>query len=235
MATGIRRRRTRTRIIGFVLAVAFLAILAFAALTTVRVNALIDHLEAASGAAENYMLALTEDPAALDGHLDRARTELDAAEAELAEVPLAQLTHLPWLGRNLTATATAVDQMQILTDEVAPVLTDAAVLIDFEERTLRDPGSSVAEWRSTLEDSVEVIRAAPGAIDRLGEVRDAVSAIETEGLLPAVRDSIEELETSLDDAYGRVAPVRKTFSDLQEWVTEGIENFNLLDLIRNLA
>ncbi|WP_295690217.1 hypothetical protein [uncultured Brevibacterium sp.] len=228
-------RRARTRAVALVLAVVLLALIAFAALTTVRVNALIGHLEAASAAAEDYMMALAEDPAALPGHLDRARSELDQAEAELAEVPLAQLTAVPWLGRNLTATATAVDQMQVLTEEVAPVLSDAAVLLDFETLRLRDPGSTVGEWRTTIEDSVDVIRAAPGAIDRLGEVRTAISEIDTDGLLPAVRDAIEELELALDDAYGRVAPVRKTFSDLQERVQDGIENFDLLDLIRNLV
>ncbi len=216
------------------LVVVLLALLAFAALTAARINTLVSHLESASEASQDFVAALTEDPEGTGPHLAAARTSLDAAEAELQAIPLAQLESLPWLGRNVTAAGTVIDEMQAVAAGSAPVLADAAELIDFETLRPRSPGASPTEWRATLEDAIDLVEAVPGAIDTLGESRTAVAAIDTAGLLPPVRDAVEDVEAMLDEAYGKVAPVRKTFSDLRDWVEQGVEEFSLLDLIRGL-
>jgi hypothetical protein len=223
---------TRAVVLGLV--VVLLALLAFAALTAARINALVGHLESASEASEDFVAALTEDPEGADAHVEAARSSLAAAETELQAIPLAQLESLPWLGRNVTVARTVIDEMQVVAAESAPVLADAAELIDFETLRPRSPGDSPAEWRATLEDAIDLVKAVPGAIDALGESRTAVSEIDTAGLLPPVRDAVEDVEAMLDEAYGKVAPVQKTFSDLRDWVEQGIEDFSLLDFIRSL-
>lgn len=216
-AVPARRRRGRGLLIGtaIVLVVVVLAAAAAVAVTLARIDTLVGHLETASAAAEDFATALTEDPESADEEIGRASDAMAAAQEELNAIPLAQIEALPRIGDNVTAVRTVLVELQRIAADSAPVLADAAEYVDLESGTPRLPSGGFGAWRDAISGALDTARAVPDALDALDEARSAVAAIDTDGLLPQVREGIDEVRVALDDAYDRAEPARR-ISDLLE-------------------
>ena len=211
--TSTRRPR---RAGAFIIIVVLLFLIAAAALTAVQVQNLVRHTDAVSADAEQFVAAVMDDPDSAQQHLDATLGEIDAAQEALQQIPLPQLGAVPPLSQNYQAVDTMLGEVESLLTEAGPTLIQVADLVDFNSGELRDSLSSIGALAKKAQDIGQTIVAAPDAINKLEQARDAIGRIDRFGLLPPVRQSVDDTYTTLDDAFAKVSPIESKVEDIKE-------------------
>lgn len=226
--------RRRTLGISLTLIVILLAIAALAAFASVRISALAQDLQDASAASDRYVAALYDEPEAASRHLQTAIDELQSAQHGLDTWTLTALSQTPQLGDNVAAVRTVTDEMHTLLSDAGPVLSTAAEVVDFRAQKLR-PLPESGTWFASIDDAgqaidkaTDVIRDAPAAIEAFDAAQQKIHDIDTAGLLPPVRDAIDELDTTLTEAAEELRPLLNVMrkladSDLYRLLSGAIE------------
>lgn len=219
-----------------VLLVVLLACLAFAAVTWVRVSALVTHLEEASTSADAFVTALTDDPESARAHLDEATAALDSATEDLAAFPVAQAAWLPWLGENVAAVETVVAAFSDVATTTGPTVAEAALLFDFSAPeagagSLPSLAGASAAAKEDLGRAATVLVTLPDAVETLRTARDDVAAVDTSRLLPPVRDAIEQAQGALESAYSTIEPAAAAFGELAGRIDTALRFLGLGDTV----
>lgn len=225
-------RRT-TLALSLTLAVILLAVTALGAFAYVRISSVAQHLQDASDAADDYVAALYDEPEAAPRHLQTALDELAAARTGMDTWTLTAVAQTPRIGDSVVAVRTVTDEMHTLLTEAGPVLATAAEVVDFREQKLRpmpDSGSwfdSIDDLGEAIDKATDVLDGAPAAIESFDAAQQTVHEIDTAGLLPPVRDAIDELDDTLTQAADELRPLLDVMrsladSDLYRLLSEAV-------------
>lgn len=209
------RKRSGLRGFAFVIVVILVAIIAFVALLTARVNAVTRHAEAASEAGNAFIEALSNDPGNAQGHLDRARDELGQAKDNLHSIPIEQMHMIPSVKRNVDASDTLITHMENVLNQAGPVMISLSGVVDFNSGSLKSNPDLSSLNPSMWDDAREAAKVIKSA-------REAIHGIDTAGLLPDVHNAVHDAREMLDAVYRKIAPLQSIAEDVKKYLPPGV-------------
>ncbi|PMD05086.1 hypothetical protein [Brevibacterium paucivorans] len=208
-------KKSGLRGFAFVIVVILVAIIAFVALLTARVNAVTRHAEAASEAGNAFIEALSNDPENAQGHLDRARDELGQAKDNLHSIPIEQMHMIPWVKRNVDASDTLITHMENVLNQAGPVMISLSGVVDFNSGSLKSNPDLSSLNPSLVGDAREAAKVIKSA-------REAIHGIDTAGLLPDVHNAVHDAREMLDTVYRKIAPLESIAEDVKKYLPPGV-------------